>query len=248
MKSTITSGHSTNLVSLRSLVPCAQSYGVKYNPSKGTIKITALQTLISEGENVLELVTSLEVANMNAIDARDKAFKLFIVLLASINSIVKSSDTSKEERAHVNALIRLIRGTKLTPKKTDPVNPEPGVETTNSNEVTSHTMGYDIRLENFDKLIQYLTSVPAYTPNEPELTIAGLTDCYSDLKSKNASVASSDIQLTKARNSRMTVFYTPSTGLAIAGQEAKSYIKGVFGAKSPEYKQVSKLKFRIYKK
>jgi hypothetical protein len=247
MKTSRTSGHSTNLVSLRSLVPCAVSYGESYKPSKVTIKIPALESLITEGENSLDLVINLEVANKNAIDARNLAYKIFGQTLSSINNIVKASDTSKEVRTHVSSNIRTIRGIKLKSKKNETVKIEANSEVTESNVVVAHNMGYDIRLENFNKLIQYLATVLNYTPNEPQLTIAGLTSSYNDMKNKNLEVTNTDIQLTGARISRKAVFYTPSTGLAIAGGEAKNYIKAVFGVKSPEYKQVSKLKFKIYK-
>ena len=247
MKTSRTSGHSTNLVSLRSLIPCAVSYGETYNPSKATIKIPALESLIAEGEHSLDLVLNLEVANKNAIDARTVAYKLLGLTLASINNLVKASDTSNEVRTYVSASVRTIRGIKLKSKKIVSAKTEANGDVAETAVVVAHNMGYDIRLDNYNKLIQYLATVPNYNPNEPQLTVEGLTASYNDMKSKNLEVVNTDVQLTRARISRKAVFYTPSTGLAIAGSEAKNYIKAVFGVKSTEYKQVAKLKFKIYK-
>ena len=46
-----------------------------------------------------------------------------------------------------------------------------------------------------------------------------------------------------ARGLRKSVQNTPLTGLVDIGNDAKSYIKSVFGVKSVEYKLVSKLRF-----
>ena len=247
MQTKLASGHATNVVMLITLISLIPNYGENYKPSKETIKLPALQKLLDECQKVLALITNLEVANKNAIDARDQAYQLFRVLLTRINNIIKATDTSKEVRAHVNTLIRLIRLGKLTTKSSPTPVADSQEEVKESSTIISHKMGYEVRLQNFDKLIQYLASIPTYTPNEPELTIKGLTASHDDMQSKNLLAANADIQLTRARILRKAIFYAPSTGLAYAGNEAKSYIKAIFGSQSDEYKQVSKLKFKIYK-
>jgi hypothetical protein len=247
MQKNLATGHATNVVILITLISCIQSYGDHYNPSKETIKLPALQKMLKECENVIALITNLEVANKNAIDDRDQAYQLFNMLLTSINNIIKASDTSKDVREHVSTLIRLIRAGKLSTRRAATPIADPQMEAEETKVVILHKMGYEVRLQNFDKLIQYLASVPAYTPNEPELTVKGLTACHDDLESKNQAVTNADIQLTQARISRTENFYSPSTGLAYAGNEARSYIKAIFGTKSTEYKQVAKLQFKIYK-
>ena len=247
MQKNLATGHATNVVMLITLISFIQSYGDKYNPSKETIKLAALQGLLTECENVIAVITNLEVANKNVIDARDQAYQLFNVLITSINNIIKASDTSREVREHVGTLIRLIRGAKLGNKHAAVTVADPQTPVNESKTITLHKMGYDVRLQNFDKLIQYLASIPSYTPNESELTIKGLITFHDDLLNKNQAVANSDIQLTQARIFRTENFYSPSTGLAYAGNEAKSYIKAIFGTKSTEYKQIAKLQFKIHK-
>jgi hypothetical protein len=104
-------------------------------------------------------------------------------------------------------------------------------------------MSYDSRLENLDKLIALLTSVELYNPNEEELKVTSLTALYNDLKAKNTDVVTATIQLSNARISRNDVLYKPLTGLVDIAFDTKIYIKSVFGASSPQFKQVSKLNF-----
>jgi len=63
----------------------------------------------------------------------------------------------------------------------------------------------------------------------------------------NQLVADTQIQLDQSRMNREKVLYQPITGLVHMGNDSKNYIKSVFGANSPEYKQISKLKFGTYK-
>jgi len=101
-------------------------------------------------------------------------------------------------------------------------------------------------LDNFYKLIQFLGSFPAYTPNEADLTVAGLTELYNSLITNNQVVTDTQIQLDNTRRIREKVLYQPISGLVQMSNDSKSYIKSVYGAGSPEYKQISKLKFRFY--
>ena len=108
-------------------------------------------------------------------------------------------------------------------------------------------MSYDSRLDNFFKLIQLLASVPEYNPNEKELKIEHLNTILDDLKAKNAAVVESTIPVSNARISRNEILYKENTGLCDVAMDVKTYIKSVFGASSPQYKQIRKSEFKKVK-
>ena len=110
-------------------------------------------------------------------------------------------------------------------------------------EISSSQMSYDNRLDNLDKLIKLLSSIPLYAPNEAELKIAALTTYYNDLKAKNAAVIATSAPLSNARITRNDIMYKDTTGLCDIAIDVKSYIKSLYGASSPQYKQISGLKF-----
>jgi hypothetical protein len=56
-------------------------------------------------------------------------------------------------------------------------------------------------------------------------------------------VVTATIQLSNARISRNDVLYKENIGLVDIAFDTKVYIKSVFGASSPQFKQVSKLNF-----
>ena len=105
-------------------------------------------------------------------------------------------------------------------------------------------MSYDNRLDNFDKLIKLLSSVEQYAPNEADLKVASLTALYTDLMTKNYAVISATTPLSNARILRDDLLYKDGTGLVDIASDVKAYIKSVYGASSPQFKQVSKLGFK----
>lgn len=144
----------------------------------------------------------------------------------------------------VKTLVRKLQGTRATAKISEEDKQKLATEGKEVNQISASQMGYDNRLENFYKLIMLLTSIPQYNPNEEDLKISTLTAIYEDLKAKNSAVVDAYTPLSNARIARNKVMYTPLTGLVDIASDAKTYIKSVFGASSPQYKQVTKLEFK----
>ena len=84
----------------------------------------------------------------------------------------------------------------------------------------------------------------SYTPNETELQVSTLDTQLKDLRTANTNVGNAYTAISNSRISRNKILYNETTGLCQTALEVKNYIKSVFGATSPEYKQVSKLKFK----
>ena len=97
--------------------------------------------------------------------------------------------------------------------------------------------------ENFASFVDLVSSVPSYTPNETELTTASLTAYLGELQTANTNVINAEVVYSNARISRNTILYAENTGLVDIALEVKKYVKAVFGATSPQYKQISGIKF-----
>jgi hypothetical protein len=144
-------------------------------------------------------------------------------------------------------LVRKIQGTRATAKKTEEEKKALAAEGKGTKEISSSQMSYDNRLDNFDKLIKLLTSVTLYAPNESDLKVTALATLYTDLKAKNSAVVTATTPLSNARISRNDLLYKSNTGMIDIALDTKTYIKSLFGATSPQYKQVSKLEFKAVK-
>jgi hypothetical protein len=113
------------------------------------------------------------------------------------------------------------------------------------NNISVSQQSFDNQVDNFAKLTQTLTAETLYKPNEVELQVATLNTLLTDLKTKNKAVITATAGLSNARIARDKVLYADATGLYDIAQAVKQYIKSLYGASSPQYNQVSGIKFTI---
>lgn len=237
-------GHAKNVANFDELISFITSYGATYNPSKPGIKLAALQAIATNSKNAIGAVNNALPAYSNAVSARDAAFAPLSKLITRVSNAIKATDTTEQVDESAKTLIRKLQGTRATPKKTEEEKAAAKAEGKEIKEVSSSQMSYDNRLDNLDKLIKLLASIALYAPNEVELKVTTLTALYNDLKAKNAAVVAATAPLSNARIARNDLLYKPNTGLVDIALDTKTYIKSLFGAASPQYKQVSGLKFK----
>lgn len=243
MASTTETGHAKNVANFETLFSSVTAFGTTYNPSKESIKPAALQTLLTAAKTSLNGTNTALAAYSNAVSARESAFEPVIPLITRVNNALKATDTTTQVDESAKTIVRKLQGARASAKITDEEKKALEAEGKEVNQISTSQMSYDSRLENLDKLIALLTSVELYNPNEEELKVTSLTALYNDLKTKNMDVVTATIQLSNARISRNDVLYKPLTGLVDIAFDTKIYIKSVFGASSPQFKQVSKLNF-----
>lgn len=246
MASTSEQGHNRNAVNFDNLIIICTSYGATYNPNKAAIKIPAMQAQAITVKNSVAGMNNLVPAYKIAVDARIAAFKPLDKIITRANNALKASDTTIEIINTAQTIVRKLQGRRATPKKTEEqkkVAADAGKEIV---EISTSQMSYDSRIDNLDKLIKLLLSVAAYAPNETELKVAALTALYTDLKAKNLAVVNADTLLSNARVARNITMYKDNIGLVDVANDVKTYVKSVFGATSPQYKQVCALKFVKY--
>ena len=247
MASTSETGHAKNVANFDELLSFVTGYGAVYNPSKATIKLTALQTLATSAKNAINAVNAALPAYSNAVSAREVAFEPLSKLSTRILNALKATDTTTQVDESATTLVRKIQGKRATPKLTEEEKTAAKAAGTETKEVSSSQMSYDSRLDSFDKLIKLLTSITLYAPNEADLKVTALTTLYNDLKMKNTAVLTATTPLSNARISRNDILYKENVGLIDIAFDTKTYIKSIYGATSPQYKQVSKLQFKAAK-
>ena len=243
MASTTETGHAKNVANFDDLISFATGYGTAFNPSKPSIKLTALQTLSTSAKNAINAVNAALPAYSNAVAAREAAFEPLNKLITRVNNALKATDTTEQVDESAKTLVRKIQGTRATAKKTDEEKAAEKAAGKETKEISSSQMSYDSRLDNFDKLIKLLSSIPLYAPNEAELKVTALITLYNDLRNKNAAVMTATAPLSNARILRNDIMYKDNTGICDIAIDVKTYIKSLYGASSPQYKQVSGLKF-----
>jgi hypothetical protein len=231
-------GHAQNAAKLHIVLTKITSVGTTYNPSNSDIKVSAVTTV---SDNSDAAIANVDVANTpasNAIGAREAQFsQLSKLITRSVNALKATSATAKTIKDAV-ALEKKIQGTRATPKA-KPTIPPPAVPIVY---ISASQMQFDSRIENTSKYILVVTADPAYIPNEPELTIAGLTTFLNLLKSTNTAVINTQATLSQARIARNRVLYLPVTGLYDIQTAIKKYVRSI-PSLSELSKQLAKIKF-----
>ena len=236
-------GHAKNVANFDTLITFVTGYGVTYNPSRNGLKLAALQAIATSSKTAINAVNAAQPAYTNAVAARETAFAPLSKLTTRVMNALRATDTTVSIDESARTLVRKIQGVRATPKKSEEEKLALKAEGKEVTEVSSSQMSYDNRLDNFDKLIKLVTSIPLYAPNEADLKVTALTALYTDLKAKNTAVIAATAPLSNARIARNDVLYKPLTGLYDTAIDTKTYIKSVFGATSPQYKQVKGLVF-----
>jgi len=240
-------GHAKNVANLLQLNSIVISYGAAYNPSKPAIKIPALQLLAANAQNALTVLNVAMSDYKNATAAREVAFLALSPLATRAMNALKATDTTTQVDDNAKTLLHKILGQKAS-RKTPKVVLELKAEETEKKGISTSQMSFDNRLANMDSMITLFESVPEYIPNEEDIKPAALRAFHTSLKAKNDAAVTTGIAFSNARIVRNDILYKPLTGLVDLSVDVKNYIKSVYGAKSPQYKQVSGLIFKAVKK
>ena len=243
MANTSETGHAKNVTNLESLITSIIALGTTYNPSRDSIKLAALQTLLDQSKESLNAVNIAQAAYSNAVAARKVAFEPFGKLITRVMNSLKASGTSTQVVQSARTIVRKLQGRRASAKITEEEKKALEAEGKEVNQISASQMSFDNRIENFDRLIMLLSSIPLYNPNEEELKVETLKALHNQLKEKNTEVILPIVQLSNSRMNRNKILYNENTGLVDVALDSKTYIKSIFGATSPQYKQISKLRF-----
>ena len=238
MSSTSETGHAKNVANFEDLISFVTGYGATYNPTKVPIKLASLTTLFTSAKADVLNVTTKSVAFNNATNARAILFDPLRSLSTRLVNAFSTTDATAEMIKDAKTINRKLQGkrAKATETPTDPNAPAP-------NTSSASQQSYDQLIEHFTKLIELLKSEATYTPNETDLKIITLTSQLAGLKTANTNVSNSYAAISTARITRDKTLYKDKTGLYDISGDVKNYVKSIYGATAPEYKQISKIKF-----
>lgn len=244
MKSSNLSGNEQNVTNLGLLITIIKTFGRTYNPPKPSLTIPGLTELLEKGKLEINATNIAEVNYNNALSARSVTFDGYDGLITRSINALRIMDVPAQTLAQAEALVRELRGKRASELLTDEELAAAKAEGNPTKQVVKHNSTLNSRIENMAKYVLLLESIPDYKPNEPELTAPALRSKLEDMKFKHELVVSSVAAFDATRLSRDTLLYADNTGLVDNGQNAKKYTKSVFGATSPQYKQVSGIEFK----
>lgn len=235
-------GHAKNIANFQDLIAFVESYGSIYNPSKNALKLPQLNALVTLSQTHLEEVITKNTIYNNAVNERIIEFANLKGLSTRIINALETTDATKEKVNNAKTLNRKLQGKRAsqTTTATDPNAPAP-------NTISASQQSYDQQIQHLAGLIAVLQTEASYTPNETDLTIAGLTTKQANLNAKNNAVSVAYANVSNSRITRNNTLYNNETSLVQTATEVKKYIKSIFGATSQEYAQVKGIQFKKIK-
>ena len=238
MASTSEVGHAKNVANFQDLIEFVIGYGTTYNPSKNSLKLPQLITLKDNAQAKLNDVITKNTIYNNKVNERMVAFSNLKSFSTRLVNALQTTDATNETINNAKTFNRKMQGKKAstTQASTDPNAPAPAT-------ISTSQQSYDQLIQHLAGLKSVLETEPSYTPNEVELQIATIDSKIADLSVKNTAVATAYTNISNSRISRNETLYTSENGIYETASEVKKYIKSVFGASSPQYNQVSGIKF-----
>ena len=232
-------GHAKNVANFEDLIAYCTAYGSTYNPSKISLQLLSLNDLHTTAQTEISNVITSKNTFDTATGDRQLTFEPLKPLATKIFNYLSVTDASVQIIADAKTINNKLQG-----KRTGTTAENPPTEGENQKKtVAVSRQSYDMLTENFSALIDLVSSVPSYTPNETELTTASLTAYLGELQTANTNVINAEVAYSNARISRNSVLYSENTGLVDIASDVKKYVKAIFGATSPQYKQISGIKF-----
>ena len=213
-------------------------YGATYNPSKSSLKLAQLVALKATAEAKLTDVISKNTNYNNKVNERMVAFSNLKSLSTRLVNALQTTDATTQTINDAKTFNRKMQGKKASASQT-PTDPNAPAPTT----ISTSQQSYDQLIQHLTGLKSVLEEEPSYTPNEAELQVATIDAKIADLTAKNTAVSTAYTNISNSRISRNETLYTSDNGIFETASEVKKYIKSVFGASSPQYNQVSGIKF-----
>jgi len=223
------------------LIGFCSGFGGRYNPSRQNLRIENLQAQKEAVRLVLEKVKETKVHFINEVNERKQVFAQLPALSSSVLRAMEASGTSAERLTSARMLVTSILGkTKNAPAVVTKEGTTPEGETPKRSTLS---MSYWSKADAFSQLVTMISSEPLYQPNEPELSLNGLTGKLAELETMNQRVSDARVLWSNALAQRNITLNGNDDSVKGSVRLVKSYLRSVFGFNSSEYEQVKRIKF-----
>ncbi len=237
------SGIGSNVVNFGILIDRISTYGEKYNPVRNEFMIQYLKDLKTTAGTVLVNANNSENLEKKATALRVVAFEPINRLVTRAMNAFRISGASEPTVQQAETLVREFRGIRASKKPTLELIAAAKEEGKELRINRQHNTTFEKKIENFEKVVNFLTIQSEYGPNETDITIDALNAKLTELKTTNSECIKTSADYNAIRIERDTVLFADHTGLVDVAKGVKLYVKSAFGTSSPQYKSISDLRF-----
>jgi hypothetical protein len=236
MASIAETGHAVNISNYKLLIDKCNAFGVIYNPSNADLKIVPMTTQWTSGKATHDALTAALQASKGPINAREILFEPVDKLVTRTINYFNSTNASAQIKLDAKGLADRYRGFGIKVETLPDGSPDPA-------HVSNSHQSYVQKADTFKQLVDLYNSEPLYAPNENELKIVALTALSTAMKTSNDNIGTIIAPVDTLRIARDHALYDEETGIVDMAGKCKDYVKGLFGATSPEARTVIPIKF-----
>lgn len=229
-------GHARNAANFGMLISALSTYGSIYNPSSADITLNDLKIVQASLTGSMNSVKKNLNEYRECVNKRQAGFKNMGKLTTKIKKAARACKCDKMDIDEISSIKKKIDG--VPAKK----------ETDSEGHRSISQRSYDLRLDNFNFLVDKLGKTAGYNPNETHLTMETLISYAESLGSATVNIQDAINILNKARTDRDHLLYDEPDGVVPMAQRIKQYIGSIYDSSTSEYKRVSKIKFTNLKK
>jgi hypothetical protein len=232
MSSTSETGHAVNIANFKLIIERCTEFGAIYNPPNPDITITNMTTKWNEvSSSHSNYLVKLEETKL-PINNREILFERLDKTVRRTVNLYDSTKASLQSKKDAKGLLRKITGSNVKIKRLENNLPDP-------NHVSNSQQSFVKKVDNFEQLVELYKTDTNYTPNETALTIASLGTLLNNLKSANNEIGILIAHEITFRTNRNHSLYDIDLGVIDITLACKKYVRGLYGAKSPEARSVT---------
>ncbi|HMT07566.1 MAG TPA: hypothetical protein PKA82_06145 [Pyrinomonadaceae bacterium] len=232
-------GHAKNVANFETMISFVTGYGGDYKPSNAAIALAQLTAALASAQAMIDGVTTGLIGWKVQVNSREGEFQGIGKFMTRLSASYAACGAPTNAIEDMKGFARKVKGARKGKIEIDDPNTPENEAAHNSVSQRSYTQV----VEHFDAAIELCMNTPQFNPNEADLTVAAMQAKSAAMKVANTNVTNSVTTLSNNRISRDEVLYTDATSIFELARLVKLYVKSLYGQGSPQYKQISGLKF-----
>ena len=232
-------GHAKNVANFESMISFCTGYGADYKPGNAAINLANLNAALAAAQGVIDGVTTGLIGWKVKVNDRETEYAGIGKFMTRLGASYAASGAPANAIEDMKGFARKVAGARKGKIEVDDPNTPENEAAHNSVSQRSYTQV----VEHFDGAIELCMNTPEFTPTEAEFQIAAMQAKSAAMKAANTNVVNSVTTLSNNRISRDEVLYTDDISIFNLAKLVKLYVKSLYGADSPQFKQISGLEF-----
>lgn len=230
--------HKKTVHAFGKLTGLCTGFGERYQPGQQNLQANALNALLLNAQQVVEAMTEAQTKYANAINHRKTMFRQAGKLSSRVCSMLKASRADLLTLEDARSCCRKLNGKRAVYRS-----PVPLAEGELPKSTSVYGSDYVSKVYQFARLVEIVRTCTTYPVTSEGMSQHSLEQWLENLREANQQVVNAEVDLTHLRRRRNEVLYTGENSVVTVAQEAKQFVRAVFGFGSQQHAALTSLEF-----